>query len=262
MIANIIHYCWFSGEEMPAVVKDCISSWHRYMPDYEYRLWDMKAIEEIDSQFLREAIEARKWAFAADYVRLWAVEKYGGIYLDTDMELYSSLEPFRSDRMFIGMEQSPNMLAGRPWSFLTAHIFGAEAHHPFLQDCMEYYKGRHFLVSTSDKLPERFRYDMRTSPEIFALMANSRYDYNPSIKRDNKQICRDGLTIYEPRIFDALVKKEDSVANHKCLGSWRSGADCGSEVVTKPTFRRYLGNGLRMIIINIFKKMGYVLMRI
>lgn len=117
-------------------------------------------------------------------------------------------------------------------------------------------------MSTSDKLPERFRYDMRTSPEIFALMANSRYDYNPSIKRDNKQICRDGLTIYEPRIFDALVKKEDSVANHKCLGSWRSGADCGSEVVTKPTFRRYLGNGLRMIIINIFKKMGYVLMRI
>ncbi|MCI8998379.1 MAG: hypothetical protein HFJ95_05215 [Muribaculaceae bacterium] len=210
MIPNIIHYCWFSGEEMPVVVKDCISSWHRYMPDYEYRLWDMKAIEEIDSQFLREAIEARKWAFAADYVRLWAVEKYGGIYLDTDMELYSSLEPFRSDRMFIGMEQSPNMLAGRPWSFLTAHIFGAEAHHPFLQDCMEYYKGRHFLVSTSDKLPE----------------------------------------------------KEDSVANHKCLGSWRSGADCGSEVVTKPTFRRYLGNGLRMIIINIFKKMGYVLMRI
>ena len=59
---------------MPEVVKHCMASWHKYMPDYEYRLWDMDAVRDIDVPYLKEALECRKWAFAADFIRLFAVE--------------------------------------------------------------------------------------------------------------------------------------------------------------------------------------------
>ena len=84
MIPKIIHYTWFSGDEYPEKIKKCIDSWHRFMPDYEFRLWDMKSIENIDSPFLKEAIKMKKWAYAADMVRCYAVYNFGGIYLDTD----------------------------------------------------------------------------------------------------------------------------------------------------------------------------------
>ena len=63
MIPKIIHYTWFSGEEMPQIVKDCILSWKRLMPDYEYRLWDREAIKDLDSEFLQEALAVLKWAY-------------------------------------------------------------------------------------------------------------------------------------------------------------------------------------------------------
>ena len=66
MIPKIIHYTWFSNDEMPANTIECINTWKQFMPDYELRLWDMKALQEIDSDFLQEALEAKKWAFAAD----------------------------------------------------------------------------------------------------------------------------------------------------------------------------------------------------
>ena len=97
MIPKIIHYTWFSGEEMPPIVKDCIASWKRVMPDYEYRLWDMEAIMDLDSEFLKEALAVKKWAYAADYVRLYALYQEGGIYLDTDVELLKPLDDFLYD---------------------------------------------------------------------------------------------------------------------------------------------------------------------
>lgn len=57
MIPKIIHYTWFSGEEFPDKIKICIDSWKRLMPDWDYKLWDMEAIKNIDSIFLKEALE-------------------------------------------------------------------------------------------------------------------------------------------------------------------------------------------------------------
>ena len=90
MIPKIIHYTWFSGDEMPQIVNECMASWERHLPDYEFRLWDMDAIKDIDAVFLREALSVKKWAYAADYVRLYALYHEGGIYLDTDVMVYKS----------------------------------------------------------------------------------------------------------------------------------------------------------------------------
>lgn len=81
MIPKIVHYCWLSGEPYPEGIQRCIDSWHKYLPDYEFRLWDMNAVKDIDNVFLQEALQERVWAFAVDYVRLYALYHFGGIYL-------------------------------------------------------------------------------------------------------------------------------------------------------------------------------------
>ena len=101
MIPKIIHYTWLSGDPYPAKIKSCIDSWSRILPDYELKLWDMESIKNIDSVFLKEALAAHKWAYAADFVRLYAIYNEGGIYLDTDVKVFKSFDPLLSCKAFI-----------------------------------------------------------------------------------------------------------------------------------------------------------------
>ena len=91
-IPKIIHYCWLSGTPFPDLENRCIESWKKYLPDYELILWDKERIKEIHSSWIDSAIAQKKWAFAADYVRLYALYNYGGIYLDCDVEVLKSFD--------------------------------------------------------------------------------------------------------------------------------------------------------------------------
>ena len=106
MIPKILHYTWFSGDEMPQIVNECMASWKRHLPDFEFRLWNMDAIKDIDAVFLRETLSVKKWAYAADYVRLYALYHEGGIYLDTDVMVYKSFNDLLDNKVFIGKEDT------------------------------------------------------------------------------------------------------------------------------------------------------------
>ena len=92
MIPKKIHYIWLSNDPLPKLPQLCIESWKRHCPDYEIIHWDMAKCEQIikNVPFVREAVELRKWAFASDYIRLYAISTEGGIYLDSDVYLYQS----------------------------------------------------------------------------------------------------------------------------------------------------------------------------
>ena len=90
-IPKIIHYCWFGKGLMPELVERCIASWKKHMPDWEYRLWTEDNFDIASApQYVLEAYTAKKYAFVSDYVRLWALEREGGVYLDTDVEVLRS----------------------------------------------------------------------------------------------------------------------------------------------------------------------------
>ena len=125
MIPKIIHYTWFSNDPFPEMVQQCIQSWHHFMPDYEFVLWDAKRIEQINSKWLKQSTEKKKWAFAADFVRLYAVYTEGGIYLDTDCMVYKSFDPLLANTSFIGKENSIHVEGRRTEMYLTSHCFGA-----------------------------------------------------------------------------------------------------------------------------------------
>lgn len=106
MIPKIIHYCWFGRGEMPQLAKECIASWHKYMPDWEYKLWNEDNFDVNCTAYSREAYEAKKYAFVSVYVRLWVLCNEGGLYLDTDVEVFKPFDDLLCHRTFAGFEGS------------------------------------------------------------------------------------------------------------------------------------------------------------
>jgi mannosyltransferase OCH1-like enzyme len=94
LIPKKIHYCWLSGEEMPMDIIKCIDTWKKIMPEYELILWDKNKFDITSVPFVKGDCHAQKWAFAADYIRLYALFTEGGIYMDTDVYVKKVLTIF------------------------------------------------------------------------------------------------------------------------------------------------------------------------
>lgn len=260
MIPKTIHYTWFSGDEMPRKIKECIESWKKKLPGYALRLWNMDATREIDSIFLKEALAVRKWAYAADFVRLYALYHEGGIYLDTDVMVYKSFDDLLDNHVFIGKEDSMHFVGdgNRGVQYLSSHCMGAEKGAEFIYDCLSYYNERHFVVSHNEKLTQCLRYNYVLLPYIQATIAKE-YGYQWSPKIQQIQKCRDGLTIYPQDWFCGFSYIRESYCQHFALGSWR-------ENYTQYTF----ANSLKQRIIKKLKrffqkmllKMSYVVMKV
>ena len=137
MIPKIIHYCWLSGDEYPSDIKKCISSWKKNLPGWEFRLWDKECLKEIDEVWVHEAYQAKVYSHASDYIRLYAVYKYGGFYLDSDVEVIKDFSPLLKYRQVFGMENGNE--------YIEAATFGAEAGNPYLKKCMDFYHNKHFI---------------------------------------------------------------------------------------------------------------------
>ena len=92
-IPKVIHYCWFGKGEMNDRAKLCLKSWQEKLPDYEIKVWNEDNFDILwQCDFVRQAYEAGKYAYVADVARLWALYTEGGIYMDTDVEVY---KPFQ-----------------------------------------------------------------------------------------------------------------------------------------------------------------------
>lgn len=159
MIPKIIHYCWLSDEPMPGFITRCISGWKERMPDYRFILWDKKQFDITSVPWVREAYEAGKYAFAADYIRLYSVYTYGGIYLDTDVEALRSFDALSCLPYFVGLEFNDRLV--------EAATFGAEKGQAWVGQCLAYYKDRHFIKADGSQ-------DTRVLPAIMrdCILAN------------------------------------------------------------------------------------------
>ena len=205
---------------MPPKMQECLDSWTRVMPDYEIWKWDDERIKEFDNIFIREAIEEKKWAFVSDVARVYAIAKYGGIYLDTDVYVYKSFDSLLKNKAFIGRESSMHLIDQNTVNFLTTCCFGAEKGNEFIIRCLDYYKDRHFITSHNKSLPPELRLDIRLNSEVFALLA-SEIGYNPSVLHDTEQHCGDTLVVYPSFYFDGVGVHKSSYSVHLALGTWR-----------------------------------------
>lgn len=139
-IPKVIHYCWLSGEPYPELVLKCMESWHACLPDYEFVLWDKEKVsKEIQCAWVNTAMAAKKWAFAADYIRLYALHNYGGVYLDCDVEVLKSFDSLLDRSYFLGRESHKNVI--------EAAVIGAEAKLDWIKKALEWYEHRTFDIA-------------------------------------------------------------------------------------------------------------------
>lgn len=136
MIPKIIHFCWLSQDDFPPLIKKCMASWKEHLPDYEFVLWDTNRFKLEDNIWVKQAFETKKYAFAADYIRLFAIYNYGGIYLDTDIEV---VKPFDD------LLDRPYLIGSEGLGIIEAGVFGAEKNSPWVKQCLDYYKGKTFI---------------------------------------------------------------------------------------------------------------------
>lgn len=106
MIPKVIHYCWFGGTPLPELAQKCIESWKKYCPDYEIKRWDESNFDVNCCDYVREAYEAKKWAFVSDYARFKILYENGGVYFDTDVELIKPIDDIVEKGAFMGLEES------------------------------------------------------------------------------------------------------------------------------------------------------------
>ena len=107
MIPKIIHYCWLSTDPVPQKLLDCMETWKKVLPDYQWVKWDLSRFDINSTVWTREAFQKKKYAFAADYIRLYAIYTMGGIYLDMDVEVVKSFDDFLDNDFFTFSEYYP-----------------------------------------------------------------------------------------------------------------------------------------------------------
>lgn len=142
-IPPIIHYTWFSGEELPEGMKQCLESWKKYCPDYEIKRWSAENYDVEKNEFAYEAYKAKKWGFVGDYARLDIIYNEGGIYLDLDVEVLKNLDDLRKNQAFLSF-QSPDII--NPGSG-----FGAVKHHPLIKAMRDEYNNLTFFKDHMNK---------------------------------------------------------------------------------------------------------------
>jgi len=209
-IPKKIHYCWFGGAELPELAIRCMESWKKYCPDYEIIRWDERNSDLESCQFVREAYAAKKWAFVSDYMRLKVVEEHGGIYLDIDVELLKSLDPFLEYQGFMGFEQA------KPYCVSTGLGFGAVAHHLVIQMLMANYEKTPFVKEDGS-------FDMVPCPARDTKILVSLGLRQQNVKQNMQEILIYPFEFFSPVSVNGVVNlSNNSVAIHHFNGAWLS----------------------------------------
>lgn len=196
MIPKKIHYVWMGKKEKPKAIKKCMKTWKKYLADYEIIEWNENNFDINQHPFVKAAYEAKKWAFVSDYVRAWAIYKYGGIYLDTDVFVIDKLDDLLKNKAFVGYEQ--------PDYPFTA-VFGAEKGHEFIKDIINYYDN---LDAYS------FNFNDNNTLSVSKLLIEK---YN--CKTGNiEQMLKTGIKVYKDDVLCNPSKNSKTV--HLFYGSW------------------------------------------
>ena len=217
MIPKIIHYCWFGKGAMPELVERCIASWKMHMPEWEYRLWTEDNFDIATApQYVQEAYAARKYAFVSDYVRLWALEREGGLYLDTDVEVLRSFDTLLTDTAFIGLEESLALLPG-------TCVMACQAHCLWVKDMLETYDNARFIR-------EDGTLDMTTN---VLRLGQPMVEGGLQHERKIQYLPQWGLRVYTHDYFSPITstrvmrKSKNTYCIHRFAGTWVDGKKTG-----------------------------------
>lgn len=194
MIPKKVHYFWFGKNAKPTLVKHCIASWKKYLPDFEIIEWNEDSFDVTQNIFCKEAYEQKKWAFVSDYARAKILYEEGGFYLDTDMELKNTLNDFINYRAVCGFE-----IKNIPFSA----FWGVEPKHNLALDILKHYE-------------EQKKLDTTPNTKIFSKLLVTKYGANPS--EDKLQNLKNDVMLFPSSYFSLDLPR--NYITHHFNGSW------------------------------------------
>ena len=206
-IPRIIHYCWFGKGEKPEIVKKCIASWKENLTDYEIKEWNEDSFDINSNEFVRQAYENKKYAFVSDYVRVYALYNYGGIYLDTDVEVIQDFDKYLENESFWGFEIG---------NYVATSTIGAAKENKLIKKFLDSYDGKTFLNEDGS-------FNVTTNVKIVSeIFENLGVNLNGEYQEIEEIGAIYPLEIFSPydyRYYQDLRNK-DTVCIHHYYKSW------------------------------------------
>ena len=207
-IPKIIHYCWFGKNKKPEHVEYCIGTWKKYLPDYQIVEWNEENFSiESASDYVREAYQCQMWAFVSDYVRLEALYNYGGLYFDTDVEVFKSMDELLRYNAFFGFEVK---------DYVMTAVMGARKHSPIMREFLCEYEGRHFIEEDGKQ-----NTDMTNVKILTKMLIKKGLRLNGKMQEIGEAVIFP-QTYFSPNDFRNifLKYKPENYAYHHCFASW------------------------------------------
>lgn len=246
MIPKIIHYCWFGQAPLPPLAEQCIASWKAHMPEWEMKAWTEASLSQSLSPlkggegcwldymplYVKQAYEARKFAFVSDYVRLWALEQYGGLYMDVDFMVFRPFDDLMDKYpAFAGYEGSKR----QP---VMQGVLASEPHGAWVRDMLGTYNDRTFIKEDGslDMTPNTSYFSDRLESQGFVADGVEKDFYVKSISNLKFQISN----LEEPTFFLHVfpvhyfcpmlttgedVRTPETYCIHRGLGSWNTSSN-------------------------------------
>ncbi|WP_203287284.1 glycosyltransferase [Metabacillus sp. cB07] len=206
-IPKIIHYCWFGNKEKPEIVKKCINSWRNHLSEYEIIEWNEQNFDVNCNSYTKQAYRLKKYAFVSDYVRVYALYQYGGIYLDTDVEVFKSFDTFLHHQLFWGFEQE---------NYIATSTIGAAKKDTFIKMFLDSYEHKNF------------KNDDGTLDQITNVAIVSELLSKGGVKLNGKYQEIEKLGVFYPQTYFSpfdyinyrIFKTENTYAMHHFYKSW------------------------------------------
>lgn len=234
MIPKIIHYCWFGKGLMPKSQKDCIKGWQKLMPDYKIMRWDESTFDLDKYPLAKYACEVKKYALASDVCRYNVLAQYGGIYLDTDVEVFKRFDEFLDCNFFSGIELYPDFEKDNirekylnedgtakdptqdvPHMEILTSSMACCPNHPMICDIRDYY-------NSAEASPERaLHYREWVNNDRLVARYLTQYGFR---YKDETQHFGDGMVVYGTGIFGHAFcpTKTYTISYHHNATTWDS----------------------------------------
>lgn len=216
-IPKLIHYCWLSDDPVPQELQKYMKTWKMQLTDYDFIKWDFSRFDVNTSPWVKEAFENKKYAFAADYIRMYALYNYGGIYLDMDVEVLKPFDDLLHLDYFISYENNAEKTP-------EVAAFGACKGCDWIGIVLSYYENRHFIKEdgTLDCFP---------LPKITKkILTDNGYSFtnigsvsNLESKCDDKEIAILPFDYFSPKSYSTgkLKITSNTYSIHQFSGTWK-----------------------------------------
>ncbi len=257
-IPRIIHFIWFGKGKYPTLIQNCFESWKKQCPNYEIMLWNEENFDTNSNAFVKEAYESKKYAFVSDYVRLFVLYKYGGVYADSDCEI---LKPFDD------LLENEHVVTGYSTDrWIPTAFLAAEKENVWIKKMLEYYCDRHFILKNG-------KLDLKPNNAIISEISEKELGFRPGkdffidygqvkiyprhifhpFKTEAIQITGENMT-ESRKLFDV---REDTICIHYSAGTWDH--DSQNKVIRrlKVAYRKIMPRKVIAISENLFYKIKY-----